>query len=278
MGVVGDAPVTPVRVAGPDDPRLAPYRDLRDPALRRAAGLFAVESRLLVRRLLEGGRFRVRSVLLTDAMLEDLAPLLADVSVLVADHATIRTVVGFNFHRGCMALAERGSGPTLDDVLAASPRLLVVGEQLADHDNVGAVLRNAWAFGADAVLLGPGSADPFSRKAIRVSAGAALALPVVGLADWPADLGRVRAAGLVVLALVARADALPLDALVPVPPRLALLAGNEGDGLSAAALAAADRTVTIPMRPGVDSLNVAVATGIALHRLASALGSPPAGR
>jgi len=262
-----------IRVAGPDDPRLAPYRDLRDPALRRAAGLFAVESRLLVRRLLEGGRFRVRSVLLTDAMLADLAPLLGAVpDVLVADHATIRTVVGFNFHRGCMALAERGAGATLETVLAAAPRLVVVAEQLADHDNVGAVLRNAWAFGADAVLLGPGSADPFSRKAIRVSAGAALVLPIVTLADLPADVVRLRGAGLVVLALVARPDAASLDALAPLPARAALLVGNEGDGLSAGAVAAADLAVTIPMRPGIDSLNVAVATGIALHRLASGLG------
>jgi tRNA G18 (ribose-2'-O)-methylase SpoU len=275
VGLVVHPAVTPVRVAGPDDPRLAPYRDLRDPALRRAAGLFAVESRLLVRRLLEGGRFRVRSVLLTGAMLDDLAPLLAgvrDAAVLVADHVTIRSVVGFDFHRGCMALAERAAGPTLDAVLAASPRLVVIGEQLADHDNVGALLRNAWAFGADAVLLGPGSADPFSRKAIRVSAGAALALPVVALADRPADLARLRAAGLTVLALVAAPDAVPLDALGrerPLPPRVAVLVGNEGDGLSPGAVAAADVAVTIPMRPGVDSLNVAVATGIALHHLAS---------
>jgi tRNA G18 (ribose-2'-O)-methylase SpoU len=273
VGLVVHAAVTSYRVAGPDDPRLAPYRDLRDATLRRAAGLFAVESRLLVRRLLEGGRFRVRSVLLTDAMLEDLGPLLAGVAdVLVAEHATIRTVVGFNFHRGCMALAERAPGPTLDEVLAAAPRTVVVGEQLADHDNVGALLRNAWAFGADAALLGPGSADPFSRKAIRVSAGAALALPAVALADWPRDLARLRGAGLAVLALVAAPDAVPLDALGrdrALPPRIALLAGNEGEGLSPGALAAADLAVTIPMRAGVDSLNVAVATGIALHHLAS---------
>ena len=267
--------VAPVRVARPDDPRLAPFRDLRDPALLRETGLFAVESRLLVRRLLGGGRFRVRAVLCTESMLADLAPLLAaapHVEVLVATHPTMRVTIGFDFHRGCTALAERAGAPTLEAVLAAAPRLVVVGDRVSDPDNVGAILRNASAFGADAVLLGPGSGDPFSRKAIRVSAGAALSLPIVALRDWPADLARLGEAGLTRVALVASPDAVPLDALGrerPIPPRIALLAGNEGEGLSPAARAAADLAVTIRMRPGVDSLNVAVATGIALHRLTS---------
>jgi tRNA G18 (ribose-2'-O)-methylase SpoU len=267
--------MTPVRVDGPDDPRLALYRELREPGRLRRLGLFAVESRLLVRRLLTGGRFHVRSVLVTDAMLADLAPLLAaapHVEVLLADHPTMRATVGYNFHRGCTALAERPAGTTLDAVLGASPRLVVVGDQVSDPDNVGAILRNAWAFGADAVFLGPGSADPFSRKAIRVSAGGALVLPIVALGDLLADLAHLRAAGFAIVALVATPDAVPLGALGrerPRPARVALLAGNEGEGLSPVARAAADLAVTIPMRPGVDSLNVAVATGIALHHLTS---------
>jgi tRNA G18 (ribose-2'-O)-methylase SpoU len=230
-----------------------------------------VESRLVVRELVAGRRFAVRSVLCTEAARADLGDVLAGVpQVLIAPDALIRRIVGFQFHGGCLAVAERGRPPSLDAVLAPAPQRLVVLERVSNPDNVGGVFRNARAFGADAVILGPGCTDPLSRKAIRAAMGASLVLPFATAGDWPAALARLQAAGLERIALSPRSDALAVTAFGatrPRPARFALLVGAEGPGLGSDALGAADVVVRIPMAPGVDSLNVATATGIALHRL-----------
>jgi tRNA G18 (ribose-2'-O)-methylase SpoU len=224
-----------------------------------------------VRDLVAGRRFPVRSVLCTEAARAGLGDVLAGVPcVLVAPDALIRRVVGFQFHGGCLAVAERGALPSLEALLADAPRRLVVLEQVSNPDNVGGVFRNARAFGADAVVLGPGCTDPLSRKAIRAAMGASLVLPFAPAGDWPAALDRLRAAGLTCVALTPRPEAVDVTALgaaQPIPPRFALLVGAEGPGLGPDALAAADLRVRIAMAPGVDSLNVATASGIALHHL-----------
>src|SRR5262249_22092650 len=159
------------------DPRLADYRDLKDPHLRLHQGLFIAESREVIRRLFSCGRFRPRSVLLTPAALEGLRDLLEGANpatrVLLVQHDLVRGVVGFNFRRGCVAVGERGVEPPLSSLLdPPGERLLLVLEDVTNPDNVGAIFRNAMAFAADGVLLSPGSADPLYRKAIRVSIGA----------------------------------------------------------------------------------------------------------
>lgn len=256
-----------VRVASADDPRLADYRDIRDGRLRERSGAFAAESREVVRRLLRERRFRVRSVLVTDGSLEALrGDLDATIPVLVASHEVIKAVVGFNFHRGCMAIGERGAARTLAALLPGTPRTIVVCERLSNPDNLGGMFRNAMAFGSGAVVLSPGCADPLYRKVIRVSIGGALSVPFAEVTEWPEALERLRAAGYAVVALTPR-DGIDV-ATVPQPARVALLLGAEGSGLSDAALRHADVRVRIPMAPGVDSLNVVVACGIALDRLA----------
>lgn len=255
-------------IDNPDDPRVADYRDLRDADLRRTRGLFAVEGRRLVERLLTASRFRTRSVLATPPMAAALAPALNGVPAWVATHEVIRTVVGFPFHRGAVALGERGEPATLESLLDA--RTLVVLEGLADPENVGGIMRSAHALGADGVVLAPGVADPLGRKAIRVSAGAALSLRFAGAARWPDDLARLRAAGFALLALTPDAAARDI-ATVGGYSRVALLVGSEGDGLTAAARILADVEARIAMTPAVDSLNVVVAAGIALHHLRQAL-------
>jgi tRNA G18 (ribose-2'-O)-methylase SpoU len=267
------------RIEDPRDPRVADYVDLRDPALRRAAGRFVVEGRLLVRRLLAASRFPVRSLLVTPAARAGLGDLLAtlEAPVYVADAAVLRAIVGFDFHRGCLAVAERGAPPPLASLLApAGPRLLVGLEDVRGPDNVGAVLRNARAFGAAGALLSPATADPLYRLAIRASAGASLTLPFAR-APWPEALAAARTAGYTVLALTPDPGATDIAALGggPALARAALLVGSEGGGLTAAARAAADVQVRIAMEPGTDSLNVATATGIALHRLREARRRPP---
>lgn len=266
----------------PADDRVADYRDMKDAALRRRRGLFVVESRSVVRRLLGSARFRTRSVLLTPPALESLRGALeaadARVPVYLASHEVARAVLGFDFHRGCIALGERGAELSLDSLAGGpGPRVLVALEDLSNPDNVGGVFRNARAFGAEAVLLSAGCADPLYRKAIRVSMGASLVTPFAHLPDWAAGLAGLREAGYALVALTPDPSALDIARLGadrPVPPRVALLLGAEGHGLRADTRAAADLQVRIAMAPDVDSLNVATAAGIALHRLRSASAAP----
>jgi tRNA G18 (ribose-2'-O)-methylase SpoU len=259
-----------VDVDSPGDPRVAEYRHLQDAGAAARRGLFVAEGRQAVVRLVASGRHRVRSVLVTPTAFDGIAPrLAADVPVLVAPPAVLRDVVGFGFHRGCLALGERGDPPTPDSLLACTPPVIVVLEAVADPENVGGVFRNARALGAGAVLLAPGCADPLYRKAIRVSVGAVFELPFAPLGDWPGDVARLHAAGYVVVALTPDPDAVDLAAFSP-PPRVALVLGGERAGLAPATLAAADVRVRIAMAAGGDSLNVATAAAIVLHRLGRA--------
>ena len=258
-----------------DDPRLLPFRDLRAPDAGRRDGLFVAETREVVRELLASRRFRTRSLLLTSRALEDLADVLAaraEVPVYVAPLPMLKAVVGFDFHRGCLGLGERGADSGLAEILDSAPRRLVVLDEVSNPDNVGGVLRVARALGADAVLLSSGSGDPLYRKTIRVSLGASLALPWARVTAWEEALGRLGAAGYVRVALstAGALDVATLGVRAPVPERVALLLGNEGDGLRPATLAAADLTVRVPMAPGIDSLKVVTACAVALDRLGGA--------
>lgn len=263
-----------VRIETPDDPRVAEYRDVGEPELLRGRGLFVAEGRLVVRRVIGHARFSVRSLLLNDAarlaLAPDLARLPAGVPIFTCALGLFEQLTGYNIHRGCLALVERGRPPSLDDVIEGA-RLIVVLEDVANADNVGGVFRNAAAFGADAVLLTASSCDPLYRKAIRTSMAASLAVPTARLQDWPQALSTLRDRGFTIVALTPgeRAETLDSFARAPRPARIALLAGAEGTGLSGAALGAADRRVRIPIRPDVDSLNLAVAVGIALSRLST---------
>jgi tRNA G18 (ribose-2'-O)-methylase SpoU len=146
-------------------------------------------------------------------------------------------------------------------------------EGVNDHENLGALFRNAAALGVDAVLLGPRCADPLYRRSVRVSMGHVLRVPFVELAGpWPAALNRLRDAGLRIAALTPAPDAVPLSRSAAGTDRVALLLGAEGPGLSADALAAADLRIRIPMAPGVDSLNVATAAAVAFHVLGEVVG------
>lgn len=258
-----------------DDPRVALYRGVRDPALLREHGLFVGEGRLVVRRLLEDGRFPVRSVLVSAAARGDLADLLdarPALDAFVASLDALRGLTGFDLHRGCLALAERPAPEPAAALVSrlGAARLVVVLEEVGDADNVGGVFRNALAFGAGAVLVSPGCCDPLYRKAIRTSMAASLRVPFARVEPWPGGLDLLRRAGFALVALTPSAEARDLAAFArdPArPSRVALLAGAEGPGLSPATLALADAKVRIPMAPGVDSLNLATATGIGLHQL-----------
>ena len=263
-------------VEDPEDPRLVDYREIRDAERRRLGGTFIAEGRTVVLRLLGARRYRTRSALVTSPALGALGADLeaAEVPTYLVRQDIVRAIVGIEFHHGCLAVGERGVEPTPDAILAeAHGKPIVVLEGLGDASNVGAIFRNALAFGAGAALLSPGTADPLYRKAIRVSSGAAVVLPFARLAGWPRDLGRLRDAGYTIVALTPRADAVAIGEVGrtrPLPERPALLLGTEGRGLSEDALAAADLQVRIPMAPEMDSLNVAAASAVALHWLSGA--------
>jgi len=267
-----------IRIDDGQDARLAPYAGVRDPAMLRDRGWLIAEGRFVVKRLLQSPRIRVRSLLVNDAALNgltsDLDRAATQPDVYVAAPEIITAVTGFNMHRGCLALAERPPALAPPSLVATS-RFVVVLERVVDPDNVGSVFRAAEAFGVDAVLLSPGCADPFYRKAIRTSSGAALVVPFAIDEAWPDALDRVRAAGFVIAALTPDRDATAIGEFVTTEAArgpVAVLLGSEGHGLTDAAMERAHVRLRIPMSGALDSLNIASAASIALHRLHDARG------
>jgi tRNA G18 (ribose-2'-O)-methylase SpoU len=274
--------LAPIPVTDPDHPGLEEYRHLADARARRRLeapdpargepGFFVAEGPTVIARLLTSGR-RVRSVLVDPARLERLAPRLAaiDAPVYVAERPVLAAVCGFDVHRGALAVADRWPLPTLGALLDGARRVAVL-EGINDHENLGALFRNAAALGIDAVLLCPKCADPLYRRSVRVSMGHVLSVPWGRIEPWPEALAGLRQAGFTIVALTPAADAEPL---VPTgaDDRLALVLGAEGPGLSAAMVAAADRRCRIPMTAGADSLNVASAAAVAFYVTSATLST-----
>ncbi len=261
-----------------DDARLSDYRHLREPNVRarveRNAGIFTVEGWLSLEALAESP-YPVRSALVASQhAARALAIVGPDVAVYAIAESALETVTGVHFHRGVVGVAERPAPLSPDAVLAGARRVLIL-EGVNDYENLGSLFRNAVAFGVDAVLLDPTTADPLYRRTTRVSLGHVLRVPFarVGGEAWPTILGDLRQDGMALLALTPAPDATPLAAVVDhLPDRVAVLVGAEGPGLSGDAMASADHRVRIPMTPGTDSVNVATAAAIALAALYQAQG------
>ena len=272
----------PLPVTDPDDPRLDDYRNLSDARARHRLeapdpargepGFFMAEGPTVIGRLLASGR-RVRSVLVDPHRLERLEPRLRalDAPVYVAQRSVLAAVCGFDVHRGALAAADRWPlpGPA---VLLAGARRVAVLEAINDHENLGALFRNAAGLGVDAVLLCPRCADPLYRRSVRVSMGHVLSVPWARIEPWPEALAAVKETGFTVAALTPAPEAEPLSS-VGVDGRLALMFGAEGPGLSEAALALADRRFRIPMTSGADSLNVASAAAVAFYVTSATLST-----
>jgi len=261
-------------VSDPSDPLLDGFRDLRDPDLRRSReerdGLFVAEGATVVGRLARSPYPTVAVVVVPEqegpvtAELEGIEDLVG-VPLLVVSRPVLDAVAGFPVHRGVLALGGRVPPVTVAS-LGADVRTVVVLEECNDHENMGAVARSARALDADALVLSPRCADPLYRRSVRVSMGEILRLPLVAAARWPAGLVELQAIGFTVLAFTPSADAIDLEEVRVQPEqRVALLLGAEGPGLSPEAQAAADTRVRIPIRAGVDSLNVGHAAAVALH-------------
>jgi tRNA G18 (ribose-2'-O)-methylase SpoU len=261
------------RIEDPDDPRLVDYRHLNDAEARAAAGrdetvggCTVVEGVVALRTVVDHG-VPLRSVLVTPSRAESLAELLGRVDgapVYVADRDVLAGVVGFDLHRGVIASAARPA-PSEPSELLRGRRRVVVAEALNDHENLGALFRNAAALGLDVVALDDRTADPLYRRSVRVSSGWAAVLPHTRIGPLPAGYQLLRAAGFRIVALTPAQSALDVDRAAAdglLDDPVALVVGAEGPGLSDGATDDADAAVRVPMAPGVDSLNVATSLAV----------------
>jgi tRNA G18 (ribose-2'-O)-methylase SpoU len=264
-----------IEVSEIEDPRLADYRDIRDRELRGREGmpgLFIGEQPLVVERMLRMPGV-TKSVLIGPGWVDRIAPQAPpEVPVYVAPIAMMKRVAGFNIHRGVLAVGHRSAveRPALDESLLGREALtLLLCEGITNIDNIGFLFRNAAAFGADAVVLSPLCHDPLYRKSLRVSIGHALSVPFVRSGDWAADLDAYRSRwNITLIAAALDRRAADLEA-VARPKRVGLIVGQEYEGISPATLDRCDHVVKVPMAAGIDSLNVAVAAAVCLHRFST---------
>ncbi len=175
-----------------DDPRIAPYRAVKERDLMRSSGAFIVEGKVTLARLVEASRFDIESVFLAENRVAPLTDMLAKLDpgmpVYMAPQAIMDTITGFHIHRGVLAMAKRGAEATTSELLedmGDGPLTLLALIELTNHDNVGACFRNAAAFGARAIVMDAATCDPLYRKSIRVSAGTALSLALCAVGKWP---------------------------------------------------------------------------------------------
>ena len=263
-----------VVIDNPDDVRLADYVRLRETSLRRHLeaehGLFIAEGEKVIRRAVEAG-YRPRSFLLAERWLAGLTDVLQrwpDVPVYVVSEELAEEVTGFHVHRGALASLHREVRHTVDEILAAgaSRSRIAVLEDLVDHTNVGAVFRSAAALGVDAIFVTPRCADPLYRRSIKVSMGTVFQVPWTRIDPWPDGIQLLKDAGYLVAGMTLGDGAITLDELAAQrPPKLALVFGTEGHGLTPKADRMLDVRVTIPMMNGVDSLNVASSSAVAFY-------------
>ncbi len=259
--------ITPVQSL--DAPELALYRTLKRVEEHERAGVLVAANHKVIKRLL-ASRYTVVSALLTPTWLEKLGSQLRarteNISVYVAEQKTLETITGYKLHQGALAVAKIPPLPDLETLLQNSPRplLLAAVEGLASAENLGAVVRSCAAFGAHILIVGETCGSPFQRRAVAGSMGTIFEQPVVRVENLAATLNTLRARGVRCLAAHPRADATKLAA-TDLCGDCCLLFGAEGPGLTEAALAACDDMVEIPMPSHMNSLNVAVATGVFLY-------------
>jgi len=269
----------PIRIYDPGDPRIAGFVSIRERDLTGRDGLFIAEGTVVLRMLGQGAAagngFAAEAILLLENRLAGLGEVLdafpENVPVYVAAQPVFDAIAGFNMHRGVLALGRKPAADIGASLLGRLPEasLVLAGCGLSNHDNVGSIFRNAAAFGADAVFLDETSCDPLYRKAIRVSVGSVLTVPFARGLAAEAMLRGLSEAGFDIWGLSPRGEM--AVAAIPAARRIALVLGTEGEGLPASILSSF-RTARIPQRPGLDSLNVATASGIALYQIALTMG------
>lgn len=268
-----------IAIEDPADPRIAEFTQIRERDLTGRSGQFIAEGTVVLRMLAgahaAGRSFRAEKLLLLRNRVEGLADLIdafpSEVPVYVAEGPVLDAIAGFHLHRGVLALGRRANSPSAVELIASLPQtsLVLVGCGISNHDNIGALFRNAAGFGADAVLLDETCCDPLYRKALRVSVGSVLTTPYAREGAAADRLSALAEAGFAIWAL-SPSGSTEISA-IPPSPRMALVMGTEGEGLPKAILERF-HTARIAQMPGLDSLNVGTASGIALYSLARSMG------
>ena len=261
-----------IEITDLNHPALAPYFKLTEAQLRNKRnpdlGIFIAESHKDIGHALDSG-CEALSLLMERRQIEGVSGTLLsrcpDTPVYSADREVLARLTGYELTRGCLCAMRRPQSKTVEAVTENARRVAVL-DGIADAANVGAILRSAAALHMDAILLSPTCCDPLHRRAVRVSMGTVFQIPWARLEkDWPhqlRNLGIKTAA----LALTDRSVSVD-DPALAAEPRLALVLGSEGDGLSDPVIESCDYTVKIPMSHGVDSLNVAAAAAVAFWEL-----------
>lgn len=269
--------MTVIRIEHADDPRIDEFRSIRERDLVGRHGRFIAEGTVVLRMLAaahkRGGEFLAEKILILENRLSGVAEILsefpADVPVYVANSTVLDGIVGFQLHRGILAVGRRVREPLVCELLASLPErsLVAAAIGISNHDNIGSIFRNAAAFGVSAVLLDESCCDPLYRKALRVSVGAVLQVPYARGGTMQELVSGLFENGFAVWGLspAGRTEIRKVQAA----PRMALLTGSEGHGLPPALMEKIE-TAGIAQVPGLDSLNAATATGIALYQIASA--------
>ncbi len=254
-----------LRIDSLDDPRLDVYRHLKKKNENRREDLLVAEGTTVVERLLRSD-YVVRSVLVTDPKFANFqSRLTPDVVVHRVTRDLASQLVGFEFHLGVLAVAERKPTPLIQNVVPASgSSLILLGDHITDQQNVGLLIRIAAAFGADAVVFSRGSTDPFSRRVMRVSMANNLLLPVIEARDTETVLDQLNRLNYTPCATVLDEAATALEDF-SFPERTVLVFGNEAHGIASSLISRCNTRLTVPMLNGTDSLNVSIAAGIFCH-------------
>jgi tRNA G18 (ribose-2'-O)-methylase SpoU len=255
-----------IDITDPADARLSLYSNIKDRDLTGREGAFMAEGKVVLERLFASELAETLSVLTTPDRLGglDISALASEVPIYRVAQEVMDALAGFEIHRGYLALGRYGPVTELREVLHKDRVRVLVLSEIANTDNMGGLMRNAAAFGVDAVILDARCCDPLYRKALRVSVGGALKVPHYRLSPEQGLIETLQGLDLTPLALTPSGRTC-LDE-VRIPERLAVIMGAEGPGLSAQVLKASEG-VRIDMHGGFDSLNVATTSGIVLHHL-----------
>jgi len=255
------------RIETLDDPRLDVFRSLKTRNNLRDARLFVAEGVTVVERVLRSS-LKVQCVLVSDRKLATCKPFLRDdVTVLSLRSELADDLVGFSFHCGVMVCAVRPDVPNLDQCIPSNgASLILAADRVVDPENLGGLVRIGSAFGADGIILGKGTADPFSRRVLRVSMGNVVFMPILETENLPSVLSELRQdRNFEICGTVLDDKAIQLSTF-QFSKRTVLAFGNEYDGLSDEVSSTLSHCLTIPMLNGTDSLNVAISAGIFCHQ------------
>lgn len=268
-----------IHISDFNDPALDIYVRLTGAQLRNKLepekGIFIAESPTVIEVAMQGGCEPV-SILTDERLLggavEKIIEKCGDIPVYTSSRELLTQMTGFELTRGALCAMRRPALPSVEELLLGARRVAVL-EGVTDSTNIGALFRSAAALGVDAVLVTPTCCDPLCRRAVRVSMGTVFLVPWTRIgdtaADWPeAGMTRLNSLGFKTVAMALTDKSVSIDdPRLKDEEKLAIILGTEGDGLSKKTIADCDYTVRIPMRHGVDSLNVAAAGAVAFWEL-----------